>query len=171
MDYNQLGSVHGISQAKILEWVAVSFSGRSSRSRDQTSISCIGRWILFHWATREAPFFITLHKLRIAALSVINKDDLGLVIIEIHLPHRVFVRVKFHERCDMLWRVLGTWSTFNNGDDDHGDSGESCFWKSVCERKSLLCVYLLGPQVTTWLKVCAVPAGLLWILFSQLPSA
>ena len=46
-------SVHGISQARILEWVAVSFSRGSSRPRDQTLISCIGRWIYFHWATWE----------------------------------------------------------------------------------------------------------------------
>ena len=28
--------------------------GESSRPKDGTSISCIGRWILYHWATREA---------------------------------------------------------------------------------------------------------------------
>ena len=34
-------SVHGISQARILEWVAVSFSRGSSRPRNQTCISYI----------------------------------------------------------------------------------------------------------------------------------
>ena len=34
-------SVHGILQARILEWVAFHFSGGSSRPRDQTRISCI----------------------------------------------------------------------------------------------------------------------------------
>ena len=48
-------SVHGIFQARILEWVATSFSRGSSPFRDQTCISCIGRWILYHWATWEAP--------------------------------------------------------------------------------------------------------------------
>ena len=33
-------SVHGISQARILEWVAFSFTMESSRSRDWTGISC-----------------------------------------------------------------------------------------------------------------------------------
>ena len=47
-------SVHGISQARILEWVAISFSRASSRPRDGICISYIGRWILYHWATREA---------------------------------------------------------------------------------------------------------------------
>ena len=34
-------SVHGISQARILEWVAISFSKASSQTRDQTQISCL----------------------------------------------------------------------------------------------------------------------------------
>ena len=34
-------SVHGILQARILGWVAISFSRESSRPRDQTQISCI----------------------------------------------------------------------------------------------------------------------------------
>ena len=39
-------SVHEILQARILEWVAISSSRGSSRPRDQTHISCIGRRIL-----------------------------------------------------------------------------------------------------------------------------
>ena len=46
--------VHGISLATILEWVAISFSRGSSQPRYQTPVSCIGRWILYHWVTREA---------------------------------------------------------------------------------------------------------------------
>ena len=34
-------SVHGISQVRILEWVAISFSRESSRPRDQAHVSCI----------------------------------------------------------------------------------------------------------------------------------
>ena len=46
-------SVHGIFQARIVEWVAISFSKRSSWPRDQTWVSCTtGRF--FVWATREA---------------------------------------------------------------------------------------------------------------------
>ena len=47
-------SVHGISKARILEWVSISFSKSSSWLRDQTCVSCTGRWVLHHWATREA---------------------------------------------------------------------------------------------------------------------
>ena len=50
--YSSLGfSVRGIFQARILEWVAIPFSRRSSPPRDQTqvsSVSCIGSWILYH---------------------------------------------------------------------------------------------------------------------------
>ena len=47
-------SVHGISQARILEWVAMSSSRGSSLPRDQIQVSRIGRWVLYHWATWEA---------------------------------------------------------------------------------------------------------------------
>ena len=36
-----VSSVYGISQARILEWVAITFSRGSSRHRDKTQVSCI----------------------------------------------------------------------------------------------------------------------------------
>ena len=57
MDCSMPGSsVHGISQARIQEWVALCFSRASSRPRDQTHISCIsciGRSIFYHYHTWE----------------------------------------------------------------------------------------------------------------------
>ena len=47
-------SVHGISQARILEQVAISFSRRSSQPRDRTRVLCIGKQIIYNRATREA---------------------------------------------------------------------------------------------------------------------
>ena len=42
MEYTLPGSsVHGILQARMLEWVAISLSRGSSRSRDQTWVSCL----------------------------------------------------------------------------------------------------------------------------------
>ena len=54
MDYSPpSSSVHGILQARILEWVAISFSSRYSQPKDWTLVSCItGRFITL-WATRE----------------------------------------------------------------------------------------------------------------------
>ena len=55
MDYSTPGSsVHAVFQARILEWVAISFSRQSFRPRDRTQVSSIGRQSLYHWATREA---------------------------------------------------------------------------------------------------------------------
>ena len=50
-------SVHGILQARILEWVAIPFSRGYSQPRDQTRIACIGGWILYWWATWEVHYF------------------------------------------------------------------------------------------------------------------
>ena len=41
-------SVHGISQGRILERVAISSYRGSSQPRDPTHISCIGRRVLYH---------------------------------------------------------------------------------------------------------------------------
>ena len=53
VDCNSPGSsVHEISQARLLQWVAISSSRMSSQPRDRTHISCIsctGKWILYHW--------------------------------------------------------------------------------------------------------------------------
>ena len=49
-------SAHGILQARVLEWAAISSFRGSSQLKDQTCIpcsSCFGRSILYHWATWE----------------------------------------------------------------------------------------------------------------------
>ena len=65
MDYGPSGSsVHGSSQATMLEWVAVSFSRRFSRPRNRTFISrlsCIGRWILYHLCHLRSPQYSSLN--------------------------------------------------------------------------------------------------------------
>ena len=49
MDY----TVHGILQARILEWVALSFSRGSSQPRNRTGISCIAGGFFTNWDFRE----------------------------------------------------------------------------------------------------------------------
>ena len=51
-------SVHGILQARILEWVAISFSRGSSRPRDRTQVSHIGDRCFNLWATREVTISV-----------------------------------------------------------------------------------------------------------------
>ena len=59
MDCSPPGSsVCGILQAEMLEWVAISFSRGSSRSRDQTWVSHIAGRFFTIWATREALMLI-----------------------------------------------------------------------------------------------------------------
>ena len=48
-------SVHGFLQARILEWVAISFSGGSSQPRNQTWVSGIAGILFTNLAMREAP--------------------------------------------------------------------------------------------------------------------
>ena len=50
MDY----TVHGILQARILEWVAFPFSKGSSQPGDQTQVFRIAGRFFTSWATREA---------------------------------------------------------------------------------------------------------------------
>ena len=59
-DYSPPGSsAHGISQARILEWVAISSSRGSSQPRDRTHVSCgssSGKQILYHCLIWEARY-------------------------------------------------------------------------------------------------------------------
>ena len=57
MDY----TVHGILQARILEWVAIPFSRGSSQPRDQTQVSCIAGGSFTSWAIREAHLSSEVH--------------------------------------------------------------------------------------------------------------
>ena len=46
--------IHGILQARRVEWVVIPFSRGSSHSKDQTWVSCIAGGFFIIWATREA---------------------------------------------------------------------------------------------------------------------
>ena len=57
MDY----TVHGILQARILEWVAFPFSRGSFQPRDQTQVSCIAGRFFTSWVTRKAQTCLNLN--------------------------------------------------------------------------------------------------------------
>ena len=71
MDCSPAGSsAHGIFQARILEQVAISSSRGSSQLRDRTRISyvsCVGRWILYHWRHLGGPKDSFMWQLKIPA--------------------------------------------------------------------------------------------------------
>ena len=71
MDYSPPGfSIHGIFQARILEWVAISFSRRSSSPRDQTRVSRIVGRCFIVWTTREVKHrYTSLYKNIVFLLS------------------------------------------------------------------------------------------------------
>ena len=62
MDYSPTGSsIHGILQARILEWVAIPFSRGSSQSRDRSQVSCIAGQIFTIRATKDLSKIMCLH--------------------------------------------------------------------------------------------------------------
>ena len=48
-------SVHGILQTRILEWISIPFSRRTSQPRDQTLVSCLAGRFFTVWATGKSP--------------------------------------------------------------------------------------------------------------------
>ena len=55
MDCSLSGSsIHGIFQARVLEWISISFSRGSSQPRNRTRVSCIAGRRFILWDTREA---------------------------------------------------------------------------------------------------------------------
>ena len=66
-------SVRGIFQGRILEWIAISFSRRSSQPRNQTQVSCIVRWILYHWAFNLIIFWERVYRFHKTVKAVHGK--------------------------------------------------------------------------------------------------
>ena len=79
MDYSPPGSsVHGILQARILEWVAMPSSRGSSSPRDQTCISCTAGEFFNHWATWEAQKEVMANKFSSVQFSSVAQSRLTL---------------------------------------------------------------------------------------------
>ena len=51
-------SVHGVSQARILEWIAISFLMGSSQPRDWTHFSCLAGWFFTSEPPGKSPFVL-----------------------------------------------------------------------------------------------------------------
>ena len=76
MDYNLPGSpVQRISQARIMEWVALPFSRSSSQPRDQTSAYCMDMQIFFTAEPPGKPRYLVYKSSKMAMIlmsSVLN---------------------------------------------------------------------------------------------------
>ena len=73
-------SVHGISQARILEWVAISSSKGTSWPRGLTCVSCFGRQILYHCATWKAQCIMWKVKVKVAQLCLTLCDPMDCIV-------------------------------------------------------------------------------------------
>ena len=93
----QSGNPHGILQARILEWVAISFSRGSSRPRDQTRVSCVsctGRQDSFTTEPPGKPVCHNIHKY-ILHLCKYMPDSLTVPISLIKLYNHLGTSVPF----------------------------------------------------------------------------
>ena len=68
MDY----TVHGLLQARILEWVAFPFSQASYQPRDHTQVSHIAGRFFTSWATREALVYAKSHPKCFPCINSLN---------------------------------------------------------------------------------------------------
>ena len=98
-------SIHGIFQARILEWVAISFSRRSYHPRDWTQVSrIVGRCFTF-WATREdlpyseptdfpflSPIFPCVFFFSYTTLLIVSSTH---PILTMHFPTSTFLLLTF----------------------------------------------------------------------------
>ena len=92
MDCNPPGSVvPGILQARTLEWVAISFSRRSSQTGDATQVSCTAGRFFTIWATTEAQVWLYVCSLLFFTFCT-----------EIHLTY-VCMPAKSHQSYPTLW--------------------------------------------------------------------
>ena len=97
-------SVHGILQARILEWVAISSSRGSSQPRHPTLISyvsCISRRVLYCWATREANIVV--------AAAAAGRTRLSDFTFTFHF-HALEKEMATHSSV-LAWRIPGTGKT------------------------------------------------------------
>ena len=99
-------SVHGILQARILEWVSISFSRGSFPPRDWTQVSCIAGRFFTVWTTRKVLVVLLLSRVwlfaspwtaaRHASLSITNSWSLlKLMSVESVMPSNYLIFIPF----------------------------------------------------------------------------
>ena len=107
-------TVHEIFQARVLEWVAISFSRGSSQPRDRTCVSWIGRQILYHCAIYQQAFTIPAmcqeheeqKKTRNNYINWLNKYSLGVVydIPSLDILNMIIRKIQFLQECSTSFK-------------------------------------------------------------------
>ena len=110
--------VHGILQARILEWVAISFSRGSSPPRNWTLVSCIAGRFFTHEATRDSPFNLitSLKALSSNIVIVLGTPTYEFGGIQLSLQQspcldnpsegRLLPSLRSHQICHFLWEAF-----------------------------------------------------------------
>ena len=156
----QGSSVHGILQARILEWVAIPFSTGSSHPRGWTWVSCTAGRFFIIWATREAHIYVycvhvcRYHKcMYICILNAysnpLNKSlyiSLSLYILDIYLVYR---EIYFPSFLDVYWEE----------DNPKGNQSWIFIGRTDAEAEALI---LWPPDVKNWLIGKDPDAGRDW---------
>ena len=99
-------SVHQVSQARILEWVAIPFSRGSSQPRDRTGVSCIAGGFFTVWATREVQESL-LHITLYTGSRRNQLLDLFLILLEKQSVRTVLWKSSLKQYCD--FKVVNPW--------------------------------------------------------------
>ena len=104
-------SVHGILQARILEWVAILFSRGSSQPREWTLFSCIAGRFFTVWATRE-DLYDKRDFAKVIEVRLLRWGDYFAFTRCFHYNHRVFIRreVEIREGIGSGTRKGRSWS-------------------------------------------------------------
>ena len=98
-------SIHGILQAGILEWVAISFSRGSSWTRDQTQVSRIAGRCFNLWATREA-----LHIYVVEYYSAVKKEQNNAICSNMDEPRDYPTKWSQSDRERQIYDITNMWN-------------------------------------------------------------
>ena len=161
-------SVHGILQARILEWVAIPFSRGSSQPRYQTQVSGIAGRFFTVWATSEAflmgfpcglPPWVSLVAQTVKNLPAMKRPGLKPWVMKIPwkrewLPTPVFLSGEFHEQ-----RSLAGYSPWGRKELD------------MTEWLTHLCIYVFVVYIPQYLNGISLKArSILSLYFKDLKA-
>ena len=106
MDCSPPGSsVHGILQARILEWVAILFSRGSSQPRDRTQVSRIAGRCFSLWATRESWVGI---KNALSLIEILYLEDFIIKLLCILQQNKSFPEIiKYRININFHYKIVG----------------------------------------------------------------
>ena len=108
MDCSPPGSsVHGILQARLLEWAAIPFSQGTSWPRDRTQVSRIAGSFCTIWATRETLMLVGASNLNWWGLGKFHSHR------KIMQPHGTYSMVVIESQCNPMGLILLANSVFH----------------------------------------------------------